>query len=201
MIARMTGILSKVSLTEIIVEINGIGYEIIIPLSTYDKLPREGGKISLHTILNIREDAHTLFGFATQEEKDLFKLLNTINGIGPKLSIKILSSISVNSFCEAISSSNIKALSRINGVGPKSAERMVIELKDKVVAISPESSFTGVAAHTDSKNIEEAVLALVQLGFKYDTAKKSIIKLTQTLPREEHNSENLIRLALQNLNS
>lgn len=201
MIAKITGILSSVSLTEIIVETNGIGYEIIIPLSTYDKLPREGEKISLHTILSIREDAHILFGFATQEEKALFKLLNTVNGIGPKLSIKILSSISVNSFCEAISSSNIKDLSRINGVGPKSAERMVIELKDKVAAIAPESLFTGADAHADSKNVEEAVMALVQLGFKYDTAKKSIMKIVHELPTKEHNSENLIRLALQNLNS
>ncbi len=201
MIAKITGILSNISLTEIIVETNGIGYGIVIPLSTYDKLPREGEKISLHTILNIREDAHTLFGFATPEEKALFKLLNTVNGIGPKLSIKILSSISVNSFCEAISSSNIKALSKINGVGPKSAERMVIELKDKVVVISPESSFTGATAYAESKNVEEAVLALVQLGFKYDTAKKSIMKIAHELPTEEHNSENLIRLALHNLNS
>lgn len=201
MIATITGTLNKISLTEVIVETNGIGYEIMIPLSTYDKLPREGGKISLYTILNIREDSHTLFGFATQEEKALFKLLNTVNGIGPKLSIKILSSISVNFFCEAISSSNIKALSKINGVGPKSAERMVIELKDKVAAISPESSFTGATAQVDSKNIEEAVLALVQLGFKYETAKKSIVKIVQELPEKEHNSENLIRLALQNLNS
>lgn len=201
MIAKITGILSKVSLTEIIVETNGIGYEIIIPLSTYDKIPREGEKISLHTILNIREDAHTLFGFASQEEKNLFKLLNTVNGIGPKLSIKILSSISVPSFCEAISSSDTKTLSKINGVGPKSAERLVIELKDKIAAIAPESSFAGANISGHSKNLEEAVLALVQLGFKYDTAKKSIIKIIHERPAEEHNSENLIRLALQNLNS
>ena len=201
MIAKITGILSKASLTEVIVETNGIGYEIIIPLSTFDNLPREGEKVCLHTILNVREDAHTLFGFATQEEKDLFKLLNSVNGIGPKLSIKIMSSVSVNSFCEAISSSNIKALSKINGVGPKSAERMVIELKDKVATISPEASLAGTSAPAHSKNIEEAVLALVQLGLKYDTAKKSVVKIMHALPGEEHSSENLIRLALQTLNS
>lgn len=201
MIGKIKGILDKVSISEIIVDCNGIGYEIAIPLSTYDKLPREGEKVTLFTHLSVREDAHTLFGFSTQEEKDLFRLLNTITGIGPRLAIKILSSISVNSFCEAIASADKKALSKISGLGPKSAERLVIELRDKISLISPEAAFGAGALNPIAKHTEEAILALVQLGFKYDMAKKAILKIISEVPEADHNSENLIRIALQKLNS
>jgi holliday junction DNA helicase RuvA len=114
MIGKITGILESVSLTEVILNVNDIGYEIIIPLSTYDKLPREGEKVTLFTYLHVREDAITLFGLATTDEKELYKRLTTVSSIGPKLALKILSSISISSFCKAISSGNIKALCRIN---------------------------------------------------------------------------------------
>lgn len=201
MIGKIKGILDKVSISEIIVDCNGMGYEILIPLSTYDKLPREGEKVTLFTHLHVREDIMMLFGFATQEEKDLFRLLNTINGIGPKLAIKILSSISVDSFCEAVASANTKQLSKINGVGPKSADRLIIELRDKVSIISPESAYASTASSAIPKHTEEAILALVQLGFKYDMAKKAILKIISGIPESDHNSENLIRAALQKLNS
>ena len=199
MIGCLTGILIKSGLTEILIDVNGVGYEVIIPLSTFDNLPREGEKVSLLTFLSIREDAHVLFGFATHEEKNLFKLLNTVNGIGPKLSMKILSSISVKSFCEFVSSSNVKALSRINGVGPKSAERIVIELKDKVANIVPEVIFGGGVINAN-KELEEAVMALVQLGFKYELAKKAAAKAASGLSEKEQNSENIIRATLQSIN-
>lgn len=201
MIGKIKGILDKVSISEIILDYNGIGYEICIPLSTYDKLPREGEKITLFTHLHVREDVMMLFGFATQEEKDLFRLLNTINGIGPRLAIKILSSISVNSFCEAVASADKKTLSKINGVGPKSADRLVIELRDKISIISPEAAFGSAGSTTIPKHTEEAILALVHLGFKYDMAKKAILKIISEVPESNHNSENLIRIALQKLNS
>lgn len=201
MIGKIKGILDKVSISEIILDCNGIGYEICVPLSTYDKLPREGEKITLFTHLHVREDVMMLFGFATQEEKDLFRLLNTINGIGPKLAIKILSSISVNSFCEAVASADKKTLSKINGVGPKSADRLVIELRDKISIISPEAAFGSAGSTTIPKHTEESILALVQLGFKYDMAKKAILKIISEVPESDHNSENLIRIALQKFNS
>ena len=200
MIGKIKGILDKVSISEVIVDCNGVGYEIIIPLSTYDKLPREGEKITLFSHLHVREDEMTLYGFATQEEKDLFRLLNTINGIGPKLAIKILSNISVTSFCEAISSANTKTLSKINGLGPKSAQRLVIELKDKISIISPESTYISNATSAP-KHTEEAIFALVALGFKYDMAKKTVLKVSAEIPPSEQSGENLIRIALQNLNS
>ena len=202
MIAKITGILDSINLTDIIVDINGIGYEIIIPLSTYDRLPREKEKIQLFTYLHVREDAMTLYGFATEQEKELYKILTTVSGIGPKLALKILSSITISSFCEAVSNADIKMLSRINGLGKRSAERLVVELKDKITTFAPELEYK---KNTDSKNIsvqeEEAILALVQLGFKYETARKTVAKITGKMSSEEANSENIIRHALQSLNS
>ena len=202
MIAKITGILECINLTEVIVDVHGIGYEIIIPLSTYDKLPKEGKEISLFTYMHVREDAMTLYGFATLEEKALYKLLITVSGIGPKLALKILSSIPIRSFCEAVAGADIKALSRINGLGKRSAERLVVELKEKIKTFAPGIVYKAGSASEDiSKQAEEAILALVQLGFKYETARKAIMKISSDLSSGESNSENLIRLALQALNS
>jgi len=202
MIAKITGILESVNLTSVIVDVNGMGYEIIIPLSTYDKLPKEGGKVTFFTYLHVREDAMTLYGFATTDEKELYKILTSVSGIGPKLGLKILSSISISSFCEAISGGNIKALSRINGLGQRSSERLVVELKDKIKAFAPETTNQSSTGSSDvSKQEEEAIMALVQLGFKYETARKSVAKIASALPPEKSNSENLIRKTLQSLNS
>lgn len=202
MIAKITGKLETVNLTEVIVDVNGIGYEIIIPLSTYDNLPREGSDISLFTYMNVREDAITLYGFSTINEKLLYTILITVSGIGPKLALKILSSVSITSFCEYVVNSNIKALMRINGLGKKSSERIVVELKDKIAALAPEVMYQSDSSSPNmTKTAEEAVLALVQLGFKYEIAKRTVIKIAASLPEEEANSENLIRKALQTLNS
>jgi holliday junction DNA helicase RuvA len=201
MIAKITGTVESVNLTEVIVDVNGIGYEIIIPLSTYDKLPREGGKFSFFTYLHVREDAMTLYGFATSDEKELYKILISVSGIGPKLALKILSSISISSFCEAVLAGNMKTLTKINGLGKRSSERLVVELKDKVKAFAPEAAYQKDTGSKDvSKQEEEAVLALVQLGFKYETARKSVMKISSSLSSEESNSENLIRKTLQSLN-
>ena len=202
MIAKISGILESVNLTEVIVDVNGIGYEIIIPLSTYDKLPREGERVSFFTYLHVREDAMILYGFATLDEKGLYKILISVSGIGPKLALKILSSISISSFCEAVSNGDIKTLMRINGLGKRSSERLVVELKDKIKTFAPETAYqSGNISKDISKQEEEAVLALVQLGFKYETARKSVMKISSSLSSEEANSENLIRKTLQSLNS
>ena len=202
MIAKITGILELVNLTDVVVDVNGIGYEVIIPLSTYDKLPREGKTVTFFTYLHVREDAMTLYGFATSDEKELYKILISVSGIGPKLALKILSSISISSFCEAVTSGNIKTLCTINGLGKRSSERLVVELKDKIKAFAPESVYQSNTGSKDtSKQEDEAIMALVQLGFKYETARKSVVKISSILPHEEANSENIIRKALQSLNS
>ena len=201
MIGKLNGILDSAAPTEIMLDVNGVCYEIAIPLSTYDSLPREGEMITVFTYLYVREDAMILFGFASKNEKDLFKILITASGIGPKLGIKILSSVSAKSFCESITNADIKGLTKINGLGKKTAERLVIELREKIIDFAPESLYGEKGESVLSRQAEEAVLALVQLGFKYETAKKAVKTAAAGLGTEESNSENLIRFALQSLNS
>lgn len=201
MIAGVSGTLVKVSLTKVIVCNNGISYRIFIPMSTYDKMPREGKDVSLLTYFLVREDSLSLFGFATESEKKLFEMLLSVSGIGAKIALNILSSMPVSSFCSAILNDDIKSLSRINGIGKKSAERMVVELRDKAKKLSPELAFPQAVSDPVASATEDAILALEQLGFKYDRVQKTIHQLISSLPEGECTSENLIKKALQNLNS
>src|SRR5258705_10998699 len=135
MITFLHGKLVEALPTQVIVSVNGIGYEVLIPLSSFDKLPQPGQEIRLLTHLAVREDAHILYGFMTSAERELFRMLvNTVSGIGPKIALNVLSGISVTAFRGAVANSDIKALSQISGVGRKTAERIVVELKDKVGA-------------------------------------------------------------------
>src|SRR6202789_1186863 len=119
--------------TQVTVEVHGVGYEALIPLSSFDKLPQPGGEVKLLTHLAIREDAHVLYGFMTAAEREMFRLLvNTVSGIGPRTALNILSGINVTAFRGAVANGDVKMLSQISGVGKKTAERIVIELKDKV---------------------------------------------------------------------
>src|SRR5213076_2943757 len=115
------------------VDVNGVGYEVFIPLSSYDKLPAVGQMVHVLTHLHVREDAHILYGFMTTPERDLFRLLvNNVSGIGPKLALAVLSGMSVTNFKAAVVNSDVAALSKISGLGKKTAERIVLELKDKL---------------------------------------------------------------------
>src|ERR1700690_345617 len=135
MITFLQGQLAEALPTQVVVDVNGVGYEVLIPLSSFDKLPQPGGAVKLLTLLVIREDAHTLYGFMTAAERDLFRLfINTVSGMGPKIALNILSGISVTAFRGAVAGSDVKALSQISGVGKKTAERIVVELRDKIGA-------------------------------------------------------------------
>src|SRR5260370_30031108 len=135
MITFLHGKLVEALPTQVVVDVNGIGYEALIPLSSFDKLPQPGGDVKLLTQLIVREDAHVLYGFASAAERDLFRLLiNTVSGIGPRTALNILSGISVTAFRGAVANSEFKVLSQISGVGKKTAERIVVELKDKIGA-------------------------------------------------------------------
>ena len=132
MITFLHGKLVEALPTQVVIDVNGVGYEALIPLSSYDKLPSPGQAVKLLTQLVIREDAHTLYGFMTTDERDLFRLLvNTVSGIGPKIALNILSGISVTAFRGAVANADIKALSQISGVGKKTAERIVVELRTR----------------------------------------------------------------------
>jgi Holliday junction DNA helicase RuvA len=132
-ITFLEGRLTNALPTQAVVDVNGVGYEVLIPLSSYDKLPTPGQPVRILTHLHVREDAQILYGFMTAMERDLFRLLvNNVSGIGPKLALAVLSGMSVTHFKAAVVNSDVAALSRISGVGKKTAERIVLELKDKV---------------------------------------------------------------------
>ena len=162
MIAQLSGTIISANLTELVLDVNGVGYHMFIPMSTYDALPRAGERATLLTVMLVREDAITLYGFAKEQEKKIFELLITVNGIGAKTALNILSSMNIPAFCTALAQGDIKALKKINGVGPKSAERMIVELRDKIDKMMPEFSFGLPAGSSEpvSQELEDALMAL-----------------------------------------
>ena len=206
MIACLQGILLESSFTEAVIDVNGVGYEVFIPMSTFDKLPPPDGKtvVKLLTCMQVREDAITLYGFATRQERDVFNLLITVNGIGCKTALNVLSCMTVENFCAAIAGNDLKSLKKISGVGPKSAERILIELRDKVDRIAPERHFTAGSGNSASsvadKAVEDAILALGQLGFQGAKFQKLVSDVAKDLPEAERSCENIIRKSLQALN-
>src|SRR5881227_1222402 len=165
--------------TQVTVDVNGVGYEALIPLSSFDKLPVPGNEVKLLTHLAIREDAHVLYGFMTSQERELFRLLiNTVSGIGPKIALNVLSGMNVTALRGAVANGDVKALSQISGVGKKTAERIVVELKDKVGAAGAWEALSAQRALSpEDQKVNDAVLALVALGFKqieaHDTVRKA----------------------------
>ena len=201
MIAQLTGKVVSLNLTEVVLDVNGVGYFVSIPMSTYDVLPKEGGTATLLTYLQVREDALQLFGFATRNEIEIFKLLITVNGIGAKTALAILSSMNISVFCNAIVNADMKALKHISGIGARSAERMIVELRDKIVKLFPELTFGALPQDVpQSREMEDALLALEQLGFQRTKIQKTVADLVAALPEQERSSENIIRKALRELN-
>ncbi len=204
MIARITGKLIELGFSHIVVDVGGVGYRIFIPMSTYDRLPDAGKEVSLKTYTQVREDAFNLYGFATDEEKKLFEILISVSGIGAKLALNILSTMPVATFCSAVSNSELAIIKQISGIGKRTAERIVVELRDKVEKLAPGIKYSQTDKDLpDDKRIaaEEALLALEQLGFKRDKISKTLRTLVDKLPNEECSAENLIRQSLQSLNS
>ncbi|MDD5697502.1 MAG: Holliday junction branch migration protein RuvA [Victivallaceae bacterium] len=203
MIARLTGRLIEVNFTRCIIDVHGVGYQVFIPMSTFDRLPRQGAEINLFICTQVREDAITLYGFATMPEKQLFEILIATTGVGPKLALSILSSLPVERFSAAIINADLNVIKRINGIGRKTAERLIVELKDKLAKVMLPAGAQRDLAVSDEKALamEDAVTALEQLGFKNDTIRKALDKIVNTIPSEEATSENFIRKALQALNS
>ena len=176
MITFLQGKLVEALPTQVTVDVNGVGYEILIPLSSFDKLPSPGGEVKLLTHLAVREDAHVLYGFMTAIERELFRLLiNTVSGIGPKIALNILSGMNPTAFRGAVANGDVKALSQISGVGKKTAERIVVELKDRIGAAGAwEASSAQRALSPEDQKINDAVLALVALGFRQSDAHETV---------------------------
>ena len=198
MITFLHGKLVEALPTQITVDVNGVGYEALIPLSSFDKLPMPGQPIKLLTQLVIREDSHSLYGFMTSEERDLFRLLiNTVSGIGPKTALNVLSGISVTAFRGAVANGDLKSLSKISGVGKKTAERIVLELKDKIgMAGAWEAASAKHSLSADEQRINDAVLALVALGFKQIDAHDAV-RGAQAVLGVQASVEELVRVCLK----
>src|SRR4051812_48458036 len=184
--------------TQITVDVSGVGYDVLIPLSSYDKLPQVGHEVKVLTHLAIREDAHVLYGFMSATERDLFRMLiNNVSGIGPKIALNILSGINVTAFRGAVAAGDVKALSQVSGVGKKTAERIVVELKDKIGAAGAfEHSSAQRALSEGDQKTNDAVLALMALGFKQPEAIEAI-RGAQAMLGPQAAVENLVRAALK----
>ena len=198
MICFLRGKLIEALPTQATVEVNGLGYEVLIPLSSYDKLPQPGQEVKLLTHLAVREDAHVLYGFMSTAERELFRLLiNNVSGIGPKIALNILSGVSVTAFRGAVANADVKALSQISGVGKKTAERIVVELKDKIGAAGAwEAASAQRALSPDDQKLNDAVLALLALGFKQIDAHDSVRTAQGTLGPKA-TVEDLVRACLR----
>lgn len=198
MITFLQGKLLEALPTQVVVDVSGIGYEVLIPLSSFDKLPQPGNDVKLLTQLVVREDSHTLYGFATAAERDLFRLLiNNVSGIGPKTALNILSGMNPVTFRGAVANGDVKALSQISGVGKRTAERIVVELRDRVGAAGAwEASSAQRALSPADQKINDAVLALMALGFKQVEAHDAV-RSAQGAQGKQATVEDLVRAALK----
>ena len=199
MIHFLRGKLLETLPTQIIVDVGGVGYEVLIPLSSFDKLPPRGGDITILTHLSIREDAHVLYGFMSAAERDMFRLLiNTVSGIGPKIALNILSGINISALRSAVAMGDVKSLSQISGVGKKTAERIVVELKDKLGKTPAVEAIGGarVQMSPEDEQFNDAVAALMALGYKQPDAHEAV-RGAQALLGTQGSVEQLVRAALK----
>jgi len=193
MISYVKGIMDHKEPNHVIIDVNGIGYEVFIPLSTYEKLPPIGSQLKLNTYHYIREDASQLYGFISTEEKETFELVLSISGIGAKVALSILSAVSVDDFRRAIAQGDMKTLTRIPGIGKKSAERILLELKDKVGRIHIEEN---VIRFAEAESANDAVAALMSLGASQSMAEYAVYKAEKLLGKDAK-IEDIISQALK----
>ncbi len=198
MIGQIRGIIISKTPPQLLIDVNGIGYEIDAPMSTFYQLPAEGSEVRLLTHFVVREDAHHLFGFYTQEEQRLFRTLLKVNGVGPRMALTILSSVTPTEFVRSVLNNDTGSLVRLPGVGKKTAERLVIEMRDKLTdwiePLTPEQ--TKPSAPLGRQNqLQDAIAALVALGYKPQEASRVVTKIDDGGAA----SEELIRRALREM--
>lgn len=193
MISYVKGILDHKEPNHVIIDVNGIGYEVFVPLSTYEKLSTIGGQVKLHTYHYVREDAVHLYGFLTPEEKEIFELVLSISGIGAKVALSILSTISADQFRRAVAQGDMKTLTKIQGIGKKTAERMILELKDKIGKISVEEQEIRLP---EAGSVNDAVSALLNLGASQSVAEYAVFRAERILGKDAK-VEDLVTQALR----
>ncbi|QIM64991.1 Holliday junction branch migration protein RuvA [Frederiksenia canicola] len=199
MIGRLHGIILEKSPPEMVLDVQGVGYELLLPMTSFYNLPAVNEPTTIFTHLVVREDAHLLFGFAQKQDRTLFRELIKTNGVGPKLALAILSAMSVSQFATAVEQEELARLTKIPGIGRKTAERLLVELKGKFKGIAQSDFFVEhpshhIVASDRSDPADEARDALIALGYKPADAEKMIKKVNKT----DATSEQLIREALKN---
>ena len=200
MIDYLRGTLIDASLTRIVVEAGGVGYDLNISLNTYDRLPKVGSEFYILAHLVHRDDRMTLYGFVHEDERELFRLLIGISGIGPKVALSILSGISVVNFKDAVSRGDVNILKTVKGIGPKTASRIMVELKEKIdLAPTYEKLAKELAASPEQQLLSEAVLALISLGYNQAQAHKAIKTVLDDAGKELLPVEEIIKGALKNV--
>jgi len=196
MIGRLRGVLVKKEPPVLLVDVGGVGYELEAPMTTFYDLPATGETVTLHTHLVVREDAHLLFGFAREAQRRLFRGLLKVNGVGPRVALSILSGLSDNEFVQAIQQEDIARLTRVPGIGKKTAERLIVEMRDKLAGEIPADAGADATAGTSPAPVDvigEAVNALIALGYKPNEASRMVRNIsTQGL-----GTEDIIRQALK----
>ena len=195
MIAFLHGTLTDKTPSVVTLDVHGVGYEVFISLGTYDRLPATGSACRLLTYHHIREDAQILFGFMQPEEKSMFERLLGVNGIGPKLALSVLSGLTVGELSLAIAENNVKRISSVHGIGKKTAERIVVELRDKVDPLEALAGHTAGGGDPRNAMLRDAILALASLGFQQDQARKMVQSALDSDPAIK-DTETLLRKAL-----
>jgi len=197
MIGQITGTILYKSPTEAMIDVGGIGYEVNIPVTTFDRLPDVGKTVTIFTYTHVREDALQLYGFSTKQEKELFSKLITISGVGPKLAQTVMSGLSYDELIRAIQQGNVAQLNKIAGVGKKTAERLVIELRDKLAAVQLAEE------QTRPKTVDaiqtEALLALTTLGYSRNASENALRNVMAERNGDDVSIEELIKAALRKL--
>jgi Holliday junction DNA helicase RuvA len=195
MIGFLRGILAHKAPPLLLLDVHGVGYEIEAPMTTFYNLPAVGSEVKLHTHLVVREDAHSLFGFSSEADRTLFRSLIKVSGVGPKLALTLLSGLSAEQFQRAIRENDAHALVRLPGVGKKTAERLIIEMRDRLPEFGGEAPFDmGISLNPAGNSPkQEAISALCALGYKPQDA----AKMVQNIGSEDKRCEDIIRLALQ----
>jgi len=197
MISFLDGELVEALPTQVVISVHGVGYLVQIPLSSFDRLPPVGEHVKLLTHFVVREDAHLLFGFASSAERDLFRLLlQHVTGVGPKIALAVLSGMSVAQFKSAVVNGEVNALAKVSGIGKKTAERIILELKDKV-GVTAAWELAASDRSDQQTKMTDAVLALLSLGFKQAEAQKAVREILSEGKAEDINMEELVRRALK----
>lgn len=201
MIGRLTGKVADKQAPDLLIDVNGVGYEVQLPLTSFYELPEEGSEATIYTHFVVREDAQLLYGFSSKQERSLFRLLIKANGVGPKLGLTILSGMTAEQFVTCVEHGDVTTLVKLPGVGKKTAERLLIEMRDRIKELNlapefmPKTALETNVIQNKASESDDAVAALVSLGYSNQQASKSV----QAVFNEEHDSETLIRLALKNM--